>query len=144
MPVLILAAVTLANAALSALVLLRSRKALANRLFALVALSAAGWTGTNALFQSTDSVAVAMMAAQASSAASLLMSAAFLHFSWVYPLRTPGSRSRIRVCVLWTAALLLVLLSFVPGAVDRSVDLAGTHRIVTGWGFYLVALFLLL
>jgi hypothetical protein len=140
--ILILVTVTLANGALSALVLLRSHKALANRLFALVALSAAGWTGTNALFQSTDSVAVAMLAAQASSASSLLMSASFLHFSWVYPLRTPGSR--VRLWLLWTTTLLLALLSFIPGAVDRSVELTGTHRIITAPGFYLVALFLLL
>lgn len=142
LPVLILVAVTLANAALSALVFLRSPKSLVNRLFALVALSAAGWVGTNALFQFTDSVAVAMMAAQASSASSLVMSASFLHFSWVYPLRTPGSR--VRLYLLWTATLLLALLSFVPGAVDRSVELTGTHRIFTAPGFYLVALFLLL
>lgn len=142
LPVLILVAVTLANAALSALVFLRSPKSLVNRLFALVALSAAGWVGTNALFQFTDSVAVAMMAAQASSASSLVMSASFLHFAWVYPLRTPGIR--VRLYVLWPTALLLALLSFVPGAVDRSVELAGTHRIITGPGFYFVALFLLL
>ena len=92
LPVLILLAVTLANAALSTLVFLRKPKALVNRLFALTALSAAGWTGTNALFQAANSVGVAMLAAQASSAASLLMSASFLHCSWVYPLRTPGSR----------------------------------------------------
>lgn len=142
LPVLILIAVTLANTALCALVFLKKPNALVNRLFALVSLSAAGWTGTNALFQFTASSAMAMMAAQASSASSLLMSASFLHFSWVYPLRTLGSRARLYL--LWTTGLLLVLLSFVPGAVDHSVELAGTRRIITGPGFYLIAIFLLL
>ncbi len=45
---------------------------------------------------------------------------------------------------MWSFTLLLSLLSFWPAAVDRSVELVGTHRIITGPGFYLVALFLLL
>lgn len=138
--VLVLIVATIANAALGALVLLRHPKALANRLFALTVLATAGWTGTNALFQATDSHTIAMMAAQASSAASLVMSASFLHFSWVYPLRTQARR--LRLFLLWTSALFLALLSFVPGAVDRSVEITDTHRILTGPGFYLVALFL--
>lgn len=140
LPVLIPAVVALANAALAALVFLRKPQAQVNRLFALTALSAAGWAGTNALFQFTDSVPVALWAAQISSVSSLLMSASFLHFSWVYPLRT--QQKLWRVSLLWTVAILLCLLSLWPGAVDQSVDLSGTHRLLTGPGFYLVAIFL--
>ena len=140
LPVLIPAAVTLANAALSAVVFLNRPKALVNRLFALTALSAAGWAGTNALFQFTDSVRVATLTAQASSVSSLLMSASFLHFSWVYPVRTPARR--LRAYLLWASTLLLCLLSLWPGAVDRSVEIEGTRRVITAPGFYLVALFL--
>lgn len=140
LPVLIPATVTLANAALAALVFLHKPKSLVNRLFALTSLAAAGWTGTNAFFQYTESVAAATLTAQISSVCALVMSASFLHFAWVYPLRTPIERSR--VYFLWTITLLLSLLSLWPGAVDRSVDLEGTHRIVTAPGFYAVALFL--
>ena len=144
LPVLILAVVTVANAALAALVFLKRPTVIVNRLFALAALSASAWTGTNALFQFAGSVSVALVAAQISSVASLVMSAAFLHFSWEYPLRTPQNTasSHVRLYLLWTVTLLLSLLSLWPGAVDRSVDLTGTHRIITGPGFYLVALFL--
>lgn len=138
--VVILIVATLANAALAALVFWNAPRAIVNRLFALTALSTAGWTGTNALFQATDSATIALLAAQVSSAVSMVMSASFLHFSWVYPLRTPISRARLYL--LWASALLLGVLSFVPEAVDRSVEIEDIRRIITGPGFYLVALFL--
>jgi len=140
--VLVLLAATVVNLILALFVLANKPHAEVNRSFALTSLAVAGWTGTNALFQATNSVPVAMAAAEASSAAALLMSASFLHFSWVYPLRTHVSR--ISFYLLWLVALLLCLLSLWPGAVDRAVELAGIHRIITGVGFYLVALFLLL
>lgn len=138
--VFIPAAAALANAVLSALVFLNRPKAPVNRLFALTALAAAGWAGTNVLFQATDSNTVAMLTAQASSVCSLLMSASFLHFSWVYPVY--GHLNRRWVYALWTLALLLSVLSTWPGAVNRAIDLSGTHRIITAPGFYFIALFL--
>ena len=151
LPVLIPTFAAIANATLSALVFLNKPKASVNRLFALTALSAMGWAGTNALFQYTDSVMVATLAAQMSSVAALLMSASFLHFSWIYPLRIPLDSTlrdtilhRARLPLLWALTLLLSLLSLWPGVVDRSVELSGTHRIITAAGFYLVVFFLLL
>lgn len=146
LPVFIPAVAALANAALAALVFVNRPKAAVNRLFALTALSAAGWAGTNALFQFTGSTEIATLSAQASSVFSLLMSASFLHFSWIYPLRTPvdAARKRTRLFLLWALTLLLSALSLWPGGVDRAVELSGTHRIVTAPGFYLVACFLLL
>lgn len=138
----VLLIVTGINLILALFVLANKPQAEVNRIFALTALAVAGWTGTNALFQWTASMTAAIIAAEMSSAAALLMSASFLHFSWVYPLRTPGSRGRFYL--LWVSMLLLVLLSLWPGAVDRSVELAGTRQITTAAGFYFVALFLLL
>jgi hypothetical protein len=148
-PTLIPGFVSLANAALAALVLVNRPRAYVNRLFALTALSAAAWAGTNALFQWTDSPDFALSVAQASSVSALLMGASFLHFAWVYPvsaahLQGTNSIHRRRLYLLWLSAGLLCLLSLWPGGVDRAVEMAPVRRLHTAPGFYLVALFLCL
>ena len=63
---ILLITVTIANLVLAFLVLWYQRQAEVNRVFALTALAVAGWTFTNALFQSTASVATATQAATSS------------------------------------------------------------------------------
>src|SRR5688572_5120985 len=112
---ILLLTVTIANLILALIVLWYKTRAEVNRVFALTSLAVAGWTFTNALFQSTASVTTATQAAAFSYLSAVTLGASFLHFSWVFP-----RRSDVRFsgkAVLWILAVLVGLLPFVPGAV---------------------------
>ncbi len=140
----LLLAVTLANLALALFVLWNKPKAEVNRVFALTALSVAGWTFTNALFQRTSSLTVAFQAAAFSYLSAVLLGASFLHFSWIFPLRSfEMQRQAARYkAVLWIAALLLGLSSFIPGWMIGSVSISGNRSISTQFGIYGIAFFM--
>jgi hypothetical protein len=140
----LLLVVTAANLALALFVLWHKPRAEVNRVFALTALSIAGWTFTNALFQWTSSVAVATQAAAFSYLSAVLLGASFLHFSWIFPLRSfaAGHRTLPLKAFLWTLALLIGLLSFAPGTVIESVNLSGNRFIATSGGITAIALFM--
>jgi uncharacterized protein YacL len=138
----ILLLVTLANFTLAGFVLWHKSQAETNRVFALTALSAALWTFTNALFLHTNSIAVATAASQFSYLAAAILGASFLHFAWVFPLRR--NISVAGKFSLWMTAAAIGLLSFVPGAVIRSVDLASNHSLETTTGVYAITLFMLI
>jgi hypothetical protein len=138
---LTLLVVTMANLALAGFVLWHRPGAPVNRIFTLTAVSTAGWTFTNALFQQTISPQVVTVAAQFSYLSAVVLGASFLHFSWVFPL--PREVSRGTKQLLWSSALLIGLLPFVPGMVIRSVNLSSNRSIDTTPGVYLIALFML-
>jgi hypothetical protein len=138
---LTLLVVTIANLALAGFVLWHRPGARVNRIFALTALSTAGWTFTNAIFQYTTSLQIATLTAQFSYLSAVVLGASFLHFAWVFPLQRPVSTHVKRL--LWSSALLIGLLPFVPGAVIRTISLSGNRSIDTTPGLYLIALFML-
>lgn len=135
---LVLLLVALANGTLGLIVLLRERRE-QNVAFALTALFVALWTLTNALFRLSSTTAAATLWAQLSYVAALGTAAAFLHFAWNFP-QPSGSRTGRKM--VWTLAILIGVLAFVPGALIQSVDVA-SRRIETAPGVYLVALFML-
>ncbi|MBV9469096.1 MAG: hypothetical protein JOZ57_07605, partial [Abitibacteriaceae bacterium] len=118
----LLLAVAVANLVLALLVLLYKPGAEVNRVFGVTALSVAGWTITNALFQSTPSVAVAVQTAAFSYLSAVILGASFLHFSWIFPRRseTADGQAVLYKPLLWIIALLVGLLPFLPDAVIRA------------------------
>jgi hypothetical protein len=139
--VIVLLLVALANFTLAGFVLWHNLRAETNRVFALTALSAALWTFTNAVFLQTGSIAVATIASQFSYLAAAVLGASFLHFAWVFPLYR--NVSVVGKTFLWMTAVAVSLLSFVPGAVIRSVNLSGSHSLETTTGVYAIAFFML-
>jgi len=137
---LLLLIVTVANLVLALFVLWHNPKAEVNRVFALTALSVAGWTFTNALFQQTASVATATQVAAFSYLSAIVLGASFLHFAWIFPRRTAVSSNAKPI--LWGIALPVGLLSFVPGLVIDAVDISGNRAIATTAGVWVIALFM--
>ncbi len=116
-----------------------------NRVFALLAVSVALWTQTNALLRITAPVDLATLWAQLSYLAALATAAACLHFSWIYQSVVVMSgrwakRSRWKRNLWLTGASIASV--FIPRWVIRGVDLEA-RRIVTGNGLSLIAVFLL-
>ena len=138
---LLLLIVTAANLVLALFVLWHHPKVEVNRVFALTALSVAGWTFTNAIFQQTASVATATQAAAFSYLSAVMLGASFLHFAWIFPRRTAVSAAG--KSILWGIAILVGLLSFVPGLVIQTVDISGNRSIVTSAGVSAIAVFML-
>lgn len=138
--VIILYAVAVVNLGLGLFVYAHNTRQETNRVFAVTSLSIALWTLTNALFQTTNSVATAILWANLSYISTLVLAASFLHFSWIYPL--PKLVPAFAKTLLWSAALLLCLLTLVPQAVIETVELEGGRRILTNFGLYPIGLFL--
>jgi signal transduction histidine kinase len=138
--VIILYGVALINIGLGLFVYAHNFRQETNRIFAITCFSIAGWTLTNALFQTTGSVASAILWAKLSYLSALILTASFLHFSWIYPLSGKTAPQQKRW--LWCLALLLCLLPLVPGLVIETVDLTEGRRIITNAGLYPLALFL--
>lgn len=135
--------VTVINLILAAIVV-RAGHRKENRVFAFMAASVALWTLTNALFRSTETVAMATLWAQIAYLSALSTCAALLHFSWTYPRSTAnkdplGDRAAKRA--LWLTAFLIGASVFVPGWVIRGIEIAG-GRIITGVGILPIALFI--
>jgi hypothetical protein len=137
---LLLSLVALANLALALFVLRHNPKIETNRVFALTALSASVWAITNALFQFVASSEIVALAAQFSYLSAIVLGASFLHFAWIFPRHRRISNS-VKYW-LWSVALVVGLLSFVPGTVIRSIDLSGHRSIETAPGVYLIAAFM--
>ena len=140
---LALIAVTAVNLGL-AWIVIRAARQQENRVFALLATSVALWTLTNALFRTAHTVEVATLWAQASYLSALSTSAAFLHFSWIYPLPTHGRAQPEQVTakrLTWLVAALLGASVFVSGWVIRGIEL-DAGRILTGIGIIPIALFI--
>jgi hypothetical protein len=144
-----LVGVALVNTGLSLIVGRAARRA-ENRVFALVALSVALWTLTNALFRSAEDVERATLWAQLSYLAALSISATFCHFTWIYPHQARSTRldasarfdTQASRLALYGLGILVAASTFVPGFVVQGIDLQ-TRSILTGRGLYLVAVFLL-
>ncbi len=143
-PVFILLAATVANFSLAGLVYAKHTEQKAQRdiqqIFAITALCVAGWTLTNALFQMTDSVAGATLWAALSYLSALGLAASFLHFAWLFPVRSAIPQTT--KVVLWLTTLCLSVLALLPGWIITGVELIGNRRILTTAGLYLIALFL--
>jgi hypothetical protein len=133
--------VTFANFALAGFVLWHDPHAEVNRVFALTALSTAVWTLTNAVFRATDSLSVALLAAQISYLSAITLGASILHFSWTFPLHRPVPRSWKNA--LWITAAVIGMIPFVPGLIIQSVDLSSLRSIATAPGVYVLAAFML-
>lgn len=139
--VVILLAATIANISLALFVLWHQPRAEVNRVFALTCTAVAGWAFTNALFQTTGSIAVATQAAAFSSLSAIVLGASFLHFAWIFPRRSAvPSSGKI---LLWSCAAVIGLMAFVPGVVIEAVDIT-RRSIATSWGYNAVASFMLL
>jgi hypothetical protein len=137
-----LLAVAFINALLS-FVVCRAAKREENRVFALVALSVALWTLTNALFRTATSVESATLWAQLSYGAAIATAATLFHFAWVYPRhwqKVQGVFGREKLALYGIAALIAAS-AFVPGFVVRGIDLE-SGSILTGPGIYGVAIFM--
>lgn len=136
----VLIVVTAMNLGLGVLVVWHKPRAEVNRIFAVTTLSIAGWTFTNALFQATRSILVATTAAQLSYLSAIALAASFLHFAWTFPRRSNiNDQAKL---LLWTLAIGVGSLSFIPGAVIRGIDFAGPRSINTNPGIYAIALFM--
>jgi signal transduction histidine kinase len=132
------------SAALAVFVLSHASGRAQNRAFSLTVIAVAGWTLTNALFRQAASSEAALLWAQLSYVAALLIAASFLHFAHLYPVRaTQASQGMSVLTPMWLMALSLGLLSFVPDAVVTGIDLE-SRRILTGSGLHAIALFMLL
>lgn len=138
---ILLLLVTLTNLLLVMLVLWYRHRAEVNRVFGLTAFAVAGWTLTNALFQSTHSVATATQAAAFSYLSAIVLGASFLHFSWVFPRRSNITSSG--KAGLWIITALVGTLPFLPGVVIRAVDITGNRAILTHFGIYAIAAFMI-
>lgn len=125
------------NLGLAVVVLRAGIRRETNRVFSLAALSVAAWAFTNAGFRFTAVTGTAVLLAQLSYAAAVVLGAAFLHFSWTYPRPLPSVMTG--KCLVWLAALSLATAAFVPGLMVVTVDI-GTHSIWTAPAVYLVAL----
>ncbi|BCM94125.1 hypothetical protein IAD21_06028 [Abditibacteriota bacterium] len=127
------------NALLGAIVLWRHQRE-QHLTFALTAFFVALWTLTNALFHIATMSSLATLWAQLAYVAALGTGASLLHFAWSFP-RSSGSR--LSRCLVWSAAIIISVLAFVPSAIIERVDV-DERRIITAPGIYLIALFLLL
>ena len=63
-----------------------------NGVFAVTCLAVALWALTNELFRVNDAQAFAVLWAQVSYVAALVLGASFLHFSCIFPTRSPFLR----------------------------------------------------
>ncbi len=129
--------------ALLAFIVWRAARREENHVFAVVALSVALWTLTNALFRTAASVESAALWAQLSYGAALAAAATFLHFAWVYPRRRSSEHDvpGILKFALYGVGGLVASSVFAPEFVVRGIDLeAGI--IHTGSGIYGVAIFM--
>jgi len=141
--------VVLTNALLAFIVGRAARRA-ENRVFALVALSIAFWTLTNALFRSALTTQAATLWAQLSYFAALATGATFLHFAWVYPRHKSSAlngggtgKSALYTLVLYSIGSLVAISAFVPGFVVRGIDLE-ERSILTAPGLYPLASFMVI
>ena len=135
--------VSFVNLALAGVVLGRNAKAEVNRVFALTAFSVASWTFTNAVFQATDSISMATLAANASYLSAIVVAASLFHFSQIFPQNSarPKRRTHRAAWSLWIVAALVGLTPFIPHWVIQSVELDPARRIVTDNGLYPIAAF---
>lgn len=141
----LLLGITVANFLLALFVWWNKPQAEVNRVFALTAVSVAGWTLTNAVFQQTGSLPTATLAAAWSYLSAVILGASFLHFSWIFPLRSFEIKHKAAHYqqLLWVVALAVGLLGFVPNWVIGSVSLTGNRSIETHAGIFLIALFMI-
>jgi hypothetical protein len=143
---LLLYLISLINLALAGVVFWRHPKAEVNRVFALTSVSVATWTLTNGLFQATDSLHMAVAAANVSYLSALVVAASLLHFSQIFPQHPnrPHRRMTSRAAwSLWIVTLVLGLTPFIPHFVIQSVQLEPARRILTNFGVYPILGFVL-
>ena len=141
----LLYSVSVVNLALAGVVFLRRPQAEVNRVFALTSFSVAAWTLTNALFQATDSVRIATLAANLSYISALVVAASLLHFSRIFPKhpnRPHRKASPLFSLSLWSVTALLSATLCIPGFVIGAVELEPARRIVTHFGLYPISVFL--
>lgn len=136
----VLLIVTLANFSLAGFVLWHRPQAEINRVFAITSASTALWALTNALFRAAASVPVAVNTAQWSYLAAVILGASILHFSWIFPLQREVPR--YAKIVLWSLALFIGVLPFIPRLVIQTVTLDAPRSIQTTPLIYLIAAFL--
>lgn len=144
---LLLYIVSFINLALAGVVFLRRPRAEVNRVFALTAFSVAAWTFTNAVFQATDSLVVATLAANISYLSALIVAASLLQFSQIFPQHPNRPHRRMTAQAawsLWIVTLVLGLTPFVPHFVIKAIELEPTRRILTNFGVYPILGFVLL
>jgi len=145
---LILIVVTVAFFALGIFVLLQNKKRSINWIYALLSMSVAGWSLTNAMFQKVNSLDKAIFWARWSDVSAIFLVFFLFVFSWLFPKKVKDFNKYIKYLVYCLTTIILLVLAFFPALIREKVifiDIYNNQKqIITGSLFYIFAIYILI